>query len=307
MAEKIYVIGHKNPDTDSICAAIAYAHFKNKLEEEDEYVAVAAGPVNAETKFVLDYFKLDAPEILTDASGKKIILVDHNEMGQVIEGADKAEIFEIIDHHRIGDIQTGSPILFHAEPIGSTSTIVADFFFYHKVELPKEIAGILLAAILSDTVIFKSPTCTEKDKRIAMKLAEIAGLDPEKFGTEVKKAKSSIKGKSANELIMADFKEYKKGNIKYGIAQIEGVDYEEVDARKEELLRELNAMREAQGEELALLMVTNITKEETRLWVSGNREIVKKAFGKDVIDNEVLLPNVMSRKKQVVPEIEKVI
>jgi len=307
MAQTVYVIGHKNPDTDSVCAAIAYAHFKKKIDCDDDYKPAVTGPINSETKFILDYFKMETPEILTDASGKKIILVDHNEMGQVIDGIENAEIFEIIDHHRIGDIQTGAPILFHAEPIGSTSTIVADFFLYHKIEMPKEIAGILLAAILSDTVIFKSQTCTEKDKRIAMELARITGLNPEEFGLQVKKAKSDIKGKSANELIMSDFKEYRKEGTRYGVAQIEGVDYEEVGARKGELIKELDAVRESQGLNFALLMVTNIIEEGTRLWVVGDGEIAGKAFGKEVTDHEIHLPGVMSRKKQVVPEIEKVI
>ncbi len=305
--ENIYVIGHKNPDTDSIVAAIAYANFKNKIESEDEYIPVRAGEINSETKYVLERFKIPVPELMTDTSGRKIILVDHNEMGQVVRGTEKARIFEIIDHHKIGDIQTSAPIMFHAEPIGSTATIIADFYFYHKVKLSKSMASILLAAILSDTVIFKSPTTTEKDKLIAEKLNKIAGLDVESFGMEVKKAKSSIKGRNANELIMSDFKDLEKNGYKYGIGQIEVVHYEEAVARKVEILKELSAVGASRGQRLIILMVTNIIEEATKLWFIGDAELINKAFKKKSENNELFLPGVMSRKKQVVPLIHGVI
>lgn len=304
---KVYVIGHKHPDTDSIVAAIAYAHFKGVIDQDDDYIPARAGDLNPETKFVLDKYKIPVPELLEDASGKKIILVDHNEMGQVVKGTSEAVILEIVDHHRLGDIQTSAPILFHAEPVGSTSTIIADFYFYHKVPLTKEMASILLAAILSDTVILKSPTTSEKDRVIADKLNEIVGVDLEEFGMEVKSAKSSIKGMTANEVIMKDFKELKKKNAKYGIGQIEVVHYDEALERREELMKELKNIKEAHGYKLAILMVTNIIEEATKLWFSGNAEIIKKALGKEPVGGEVYLPGVMSRKSQVVPKIQDVL
>ncbi|MBN1923688.1 MAG: manganese-dependent inorganic pyrophosphatase [Nanoarchaeota archaeon] len=307
MGDKIIVVGHKSPDTDSIVAAIAYAYFKGKVDLDDEYVPARAGELNPETEYVLKLFNVPVPELVEDVSGKKVILVDHNEMGQVVNGTHEATILEIIDHHKIGGLQTSSPILFHAEPIGSTCTIVADFFFYHNIKLTKELASILLAGILSDTVIFKSPTTTEKDKNIANKLNEIAKLDIQKFGLDVKKSKSSIKGLSANDLIMSDFKEFEKEGFKYGVGQIEVVHYDEAVERKKEIISELKNIGDANGLNMALLMVTNIIEESTKLWFTSHEDLIKKAFNQPVKDNEVFLKGVMSRKKQVVPKIQDII
>ncbi len=301
---KVYVIGHKSPDTDSIASAISYAFFKNQIDKDDEYIPARAGELNDETRFVLNKFSVKEPELLTNAEGKNLILVDHNELGQVVDGADKARILEIIDHHRIGDLQTSAPILFHAEPVGSSCTIVADFFFYHKIIIPDSIAGLLLAGILSDTVIFKSPTTTEKDKKLANKLAEQLKINVNDFGLEVKKAKSSIKKLSDNEVIMSDFKEFSKDDFKYGVGQVEVVDYSEVESRRKDLMAELERIRQASGYKIAILMVTNILNEETKLWFAGDESIIKQAFNKQPVNNEVLLPGVMSRKKQVVPPIQ---
>lgn len=304
---KVYVTGHKNPDTDSVISAIAYAYFKSKVDIDDEYIPVIAGEPNSETNYVLERFKIKKPELIKNVSDKKIILVDHNEMGQVVDGTDKATIFEIIDHHKIGGLQTGAPIMFHAEPVGSTCTIIADFIFYHQLPLTKELAGALLAGILSDTVIFKSPTTTEKDRRIAVKLADLSGLVIDEFGLEVKKAKASIAKMSANDIIMKDFKEFSKNDYKYGIGQIEIVDYAEAINRKKELLKELDNVRQVSGLKTAGLMVTNIIVEETKLWLSGETEIIKKAFNKTIKDSEIILPGVLSRKKQIIPPIEAVL
>jgi len=301
--DKIYVIGHKNPDTDTIVAAIGYAYFKGQIDKDDEYIPARTGELNEETKLVLKKFKVPVPKLLTNASGKKVILVDHNAMGQVIDGVENATILEIIDHHRVGDIQTSAPIMFHAEPVGSSSTIVADFLMYHKIKIPKAIASLLLAGLLSDTVILKSPTTTEKDVRIANELAKQTGLDIQKFGLEVKKAKASIAKMTANEVIMKDFKEYGNRNYQYCAGQIEVIDYGEAIARREEIMAELEAIRVASGYKLAILLVTNIIEKASKLWFTGDTEMIKKVFG-EPNDGEVYLPGVMSRKKQVVPPIQ---
>jgi manganese-dependent inorganic pyrophosphatase len=303
--DNVFVVPHKSPDTDGVAAAIGYAFFKNKLEKTTKYKPVIPGKLNSETLFVLDKVKMKAPDSIDNLNGKKVILVDHNEMGQTVDGIEKAEVLEIVDHHKIGGMQTASPIMFHAEPIGSTCTIVADFLEYHKIECPDDIATLLLAGILSDTVIFKSPTTTEKDKGIASRLAKRLYIDTNAFGMDIKKAKASIKDLSANKVIMSDYKEFEKNGIKYGIGQIEVVDYSEAMIRKQELLRELDAVMSSEGQKLGLLMVTNIMEEATKLFVRGDYSIAKAAFGKDVKDSEIILPKVMSRKKQVVPEIEK--
>lgn len=302
---KVFVIGHKSPDTDSVVAAIGYAKFKSEIDKDDEYVPARAGELNPETAYVLERFNIPVPELLTNAKGKKIILVDHNEMGQVIDGADEATIFEIIDHHKIGDLQTSAPIMFHAEPIGSTCTIIADFFFYHKIDLSKKLASALLAGILSDTVIFKSPTTTDKDKRIANKLSDICGLSIQEFGMEVKKSKSSIAKMTANEVILKDYKTFEKNDCKYGVGQIEVVDEGEALERRDELMAELESIRVANGLKLNILMVTNIISESSRLWFAGDAGLMTKSFGQEPVGNELILPGVMSRKLQVVPKIQE--
>ena len=183
--EPIYTIGHKNPDTDSICAAIGFSRLKNALGEN--WVQPArAGALNDETIFVLEKFGLDAPGLIEDASGKRLMLLDHNEVMQAVDKLDEAEIIEVIDHHKIGDIQTPYPIYFRNEPVGSSCTIVAKMFREYGVDLDEATAGALLSGILSDTVVFRSVTCTEEDRAIAETLAGVAGItDTEKLGIEV--------------------------------------------------------------------------------------------------------------------------
>lgn len=304
MKEITYIIGHKNPDTDSVCAAIALARFKNTLEGGKEFIPARAGELNPETKFVLEKFNIPEPMLLENAEGKNLILVDHNESGQVIEGVNKAEVFEVIDHHKIGDFQSKRPIMYHAEPIGSTCSIIADFYFYHNVDLSKEIAGILLASILSDTVILRSPTTTEKDRKFAEKLAEITGLDIESFGLEVKKVNASIKGKTARDIIMGDFKQFSKNDFKYGIGQIEVVLFDEVLEHKSEILAELNKVKSENSLNLVVLMITNIVEESSKIWYSGDDNFIEKAFKQKPEDKQVYLEKWMSRKKQTVPAIE---
>ncbi len=302
--EKIFVIGHKNPDTDSICSAIAYAEFKQM--DSVNAVAARAGEINPETRFVLDHFGVEEPVLLKHAAGKTLILVDHNEVGQAVDGIDKAEIVEIIDHHRIGDIETSGPIFFHAEPVGSSATIIADFFEKSGKKLSDKTAGLLLSALLSDTVILKSATTTDKDRRIAESLSKKTGLDIKSFGMEIKKVKSSIAGKSARDVIKQDFKVYNLSK-KIGVCQLEVVDEEEVTKRRKELLEELEKVREQESCALVAMMITNIIKEGTELLVTGDTKLVEEAFNEKVSNNSVYLPGVMSRKKQVIPKLEKIL
>lgn len=307
--DTIYIIGHKNPDTDSICSAIAYSYLKNK-----NTIAARAGEINQETRFVLDYFNIKEPYWLKDATGKKIILVDHSETSQSPYGINDSEILEIIDHHRIGDIQTGKPIFFHCEPIGCTATIIANWYFNNcfnidsqkDIELPKEIAGILLAAILSDTVIFKSPTCTDKDIETANKLSEITGIDIKEFGIKMFKVKSDIANKSALDILKGDFKDFDFDGNKVGIGQIELMDLKEIANKKPDLIKEMQKLKEKDNYVLITLMVTEILNQGTDLLFVGNKEIIENAFNKKVETNSVYLDGVLSRKKQVVPPIEKV-
>ena len=193
MQENIFVIGHKNPDTDSICSAIAYAELKCKVTGE-KYTAARCGEVNAETSYVLERFGINEPEFVASVEPQtKLILVDHNETTQAVDGLAEAELLEIIDHHKIGDIQTMVPIYFRNQPVGCTATIVTLLYKENKVEIAKETAGLLCAAILSDTLLFRSPTCTPLDKETALELAAIAGVEVEEFGMAMFKAGSNLK------------------------------------------------------------------------------------------------------------------
>lgn len=300
----VYVVGHKAPDTDSVCSAIAYARFKRDVEGV-EAEAARADEINPETEYVLKYFKVSVPPLLKDARGKKLILVDHNEFAQAVDGIEEAEIVEVLDHHKI-DFRYREPILFHVEPVGATATLIAKKYFERGVKIPREIAGILLAAILSDTVVFKSATCTPTDREVALKLAEIVQVDPEKFGIEVKKAKASLKGKTAAEVLMADFKDYEFKGVKVGVGQVEVFDLQEALEMKNEILKEMEKKRREGKYGLVLMMLTDIIKEGTELLAVGERiDMVEKAFGKKVKDGSVYLEGVMSRKKEVIPPLQK--
>lgn len=306
MTEAIYVVGHKNPDTDSICSAIAYAELKKKLGVNA--VAARQGEPNPETKFVLERFGVEVPEQLTDGTGKKVILVDHSEIGQSLDNLDKAEIVEIIDHHKVGDVTTPNPIFFLAMPVGCTATVVKTLYDYFGIEISKDIAGIMLASILSDTVIFKSATTTDKDRKAAEELAKIAGVENmEALGMEMFKVKSDIAGKPPRELLFRDFKDFDMSGNKVGIGQIEVVDLSLLDEIKDSLYQEMKKVKEEGGYHSVFMMLTDIIKEGTELLVvSDDTSIVERAFGKAVEGRSVWLDGVMSRKKQVVPPLEKV-
>jgi manganese-dependent inorganic pyrophosphatase len=447
MSKHIFVVGHKNPDTDSICSAIAYAGLK-----QNQGLTVKpyrAGNINRETRFVLDYFKVDEPEFLADLhirvkdlldgenvvigpemplreawmlmrakkiktlpvvdkgrhllglvtsgdladkylaelggyvhtelaaaseklvktlsdltsmpvssimktsdlvhfhdddlleevkkvmlesrfrnypvvdeqhrivgeisryhllgySKKKVILVDHNEFSQSVDGAQKAEVIEVVDHHRVGGIQTGEPIMFRNEPVGSTCTLVAKAYFEHGVELKPEIAGILCAGILSDTVVFKSPTCTQTDRNVAERLAGIAGINPVEFGVAMFKEGSFLSGSTPADILNTDFKEFEMGDLQIGIGQVSVMSTDEVKALKNLLFTEMESTRKARRLDYVLLMVSDLLQESTDLFINGSEpEEIGKAFGVEVEANSAYLPGVLSRKKQVVPPLMK--
>jgi len=312
--DKIFVVGHKNPDTDSICSAIVTAYLLNQWKEkggllkiDGEAIPVTQGEPNPETKFVLEKFGVDVPEIMTDAEGKKIVLVDHSEKSQAPDNIDKAEIVGIIDHHKIGDITTPNPILFVNLPVGCSATVLKKLFEWTGIEIPKDLAGLMLASILSDTVIFKSATTTDLDKMVAQELAKIAGIeDITKFGIELKAKLSAIEGMSAREIITRDFKDFNMAGKKVGIGQIELVDLNLVKDRIDEIYEEMKKMKEEGNYAGVFLMLTDIMKEGTELLaVTDYPQVIEIAFGKKLEGKSVWLDRVMSRKKQVVPPLQK--
>lgn len=311
----VYVIGHKNPDTDSIASAIVTAYLLNKWREkgcglvklDDEAVPAKQGEPNPETAFALETFGVSVPETVTDAADKKVVLVDHSELTQAPDNLDKAELLGIIDHHKIGDVTTPNPILFVNFPVGCTGTVLKLLFDWTGVEIPKDMAGLMLSAILSDTVIFKSATTTELDKKVAEELAKIAGIeDVTKFGIDLKAKLSAVDNLSAREIITRDFKDFNMSGKKVGVGQIELVDLNLIKDRIDEIYEEMKKMKEEGGYHSIFLMLTDIMKEGTELLVvTDDPSIVEKAFGVKLEGKSVWLDGVMSRKKQVVPPLEK--
>lgn len=235
---------------------------------------------------------------------EKIILVDHNERTQAVEGIEEARIIEIIDHHRLGGLQTGEPIFIRHEPVGCTATIVANMHWHRNIKIPKPIAGLLLSAIISDTVLFKSPTCTPEDKEVAKKLAAIAGLDIEQYGMAVLKAGSNITNMSAAEVVHTDLKEFQTGEYSLAISQISVMDPRELLTKQADILTYLSTLRSKENYDMALLMVTDIMKEATHILYAGQpAKLLEAAFGDSGEDSLLYLPGVMSRKKQVVPPL----
>ena len=233
-----------------------------------------------------------------------IILVDHNEEGQAVDGMAAAELQEIVDHHRLGGINTANPIFVHIEPVGCTATIVTKMFDRWQVELTKEIAGLLLSAIVSDTVLFKSPTCTQQDKDAAEKLAGIAGVDLKEYGMAMLKAGADLGDLTPAQIAKTDSKPFSFGSYKAIVSQISVMDTADILAKKAELTAAMNELCKAEGYDLALLMVTDIMEESTELvFVGEPKQLIADAFGKDASGDSIYLPGVMSRKKQIVPQL----
>lgn len=309
---KVFVTGHKSPDTDSIAAAISYSYLKRQLGMDA--VAARAGEPNKETKFALDYFKVEAPVLLTNVARKseedektKLILVDHNESKQCVDGIKDAEVLELIDHHRLGDFETESPIFILIRPVGCVNTVIYGLYKQNGVKPSKEVAGMMLSAIISDTVLFRSPTCTEEDKKAVKELAEIAGVDYEKYGMDILKAGADISDYPAEKLAHNDTKEFEAGGKTFSCGQISVMDVEPINAKKADIMKALEATKAEKNYEASYLMVTNILTEDTYLWFTeGAEAAAEKAFGKKAENGMVYLPKVMSRKKQVAPFLLKV-
>lgn len=301
---KILVFGHQNPDTDAIGAAIAFANLQKELGKDAE--AVALGEPNEETTFALNHFGLTAPRVVETVANEveQVMLVDHNEFQQSAADIEKVEILAVVDHHRIANFQTANPLYYRAEPVGCTSTIILKLYKENNVEVPKNIAGMMLSAIVSDTLLFKSPTCTQEDVQAAKELAEIAGVDLEAYGLEMLKAGTNLGTKSAAELIDLDAKSFPMGGSNLRIAQVNTVDLAEVFARQAELESAMQEANAANGYDLFVLVVTNILDSDSEILIVGEpKENVEKAFNVTLENNRALLKGVVSRKKQVVPQL----
>ncbi len=239
---------------------------------------------------------------------ERIILVDHNERGQAIEGIEDAKIMEIIDHHRLGGLNTSEPIYTHQEPVGCTCTIVANMHWHRDIEIPPSIAGLLLSAIISDTVLFKSPTCTPYDKKTAERLADIANVDLKEYGLKMLRAGAGIGDKTPAEIAKNDMKEFKIGDYRIIVSQISVMDTKEVLDIEEQIVKFMKDNCEREGFDMHLLMVTDILDEATYLMYAGSpKTLIGEAFKKDASGTHVYLPGVMSRKKQVIPPLSEAV
>lgn len=299
-----YIFGHKNPDTDAISSAIIMADFE-QLTGNAGAKAYRLGEVGAETQYALDHFNVDAPALLEgNLDGQDVILVDHNEFQQSADTIADATIKHVVDHHRIANFETASPLYYRAEPVGCTATILYKMYKERGFEIKPEIAGLMISAIISDSLLFKSPTCTDEDVNAAKALKDIADVDLDAYGLDMLKAGASTTDKSADVLLDMDAKSFTMGDYVTRIAQINTVDIDEVLDRKEELEK---SMLEASAEEkydLFVLVVTDIINSDSKILVVGaEKDKVGEAFNVKLEDDMAFLTGVVSRKKQVVPQI----
>lgn len=302
--EKVLIFGHKNPDTDTICSAITYSDLKNKLGFQTEPIRL--GTISGETQFVLDYFKVEAPRLVEKvaAETKEVILVDHNEFQQSADDIAEVNVKEVIDHHRVANFETKDPLYFRVEPVGCTATILNKMYKENGVRIEKEIAGLMLSAIISDTLLLKSPTCTQQDVDAAHELATIADVNLQEYGLEMLKAGADLSDKTVEQLISIDSKVFPMGNAKVEVAQVNAVDTNDILSRQKEIETALEKVVIEKELDLFLLVVTDILKNDSvALAVGKASNKVEQAFNVTLDNNTALLEGVVSRKKQIVPPL----
>ncbi len=303
----ICVVGHSNPDTDSVTSAIAYAALlKAQGKDAKACMQCAADALNPESKLIVERFGLAMPEQISDAAGQQIALVDFSDLAQGPANLAQAEVVAIVDHHKIGDVTTNNPILFRAEPVGCTGTVLNKMYKEAGVAIPKEVAGGMLAAILSDTVNFKSPTCTDEDQAAVADLKGVAGVaDTDALFMDMLKAKSAVDGVPAKDLLFRDYKDFDMKGNKVGVGQLELATLDQVADVRGELLKAMEAVK-TEGRHSVLLMLTDVVKEGTDLVVlSDDPAIIEKAFDGKLENNSMWIDGMMSRKKQTVPNLQK--
>ncbi|RSK27496.1 manganese-dependent inorganic pyrophosphatase [Bacillus sp. HMF5848] len=306
--EKVLIFGHKNPDTDSITSAIVYADLKRELGVDAEPIRL--GELNGETQHVLNYFKVDVPRFVENVSSEvqNVILVDHNERQQSANDIDSVRVLEVIDHHRIANFETSDPLYYRAEPVGCTATILLKLYKEKGVAVKKEMAGLMLSAIISDTLLLKSPTCTDEDVAAAKELASLAKVELESYGLDMLKAGADMSSKSVAELLSLDAKEFQMGSKKVEIAQVNVVDENDVLGRQADLETAVEAIIATKNLDLFVFVVTNIlTNDSVALTLGNSTEAVEKAYNVTLDNNTAVLKGVVSRKKQIVPVLTNIL
>ncbi|MGJ0299879.1 manganese-dependent inorganic pyrophosphatase [Aliarcobacter cryaerophilus] len=300
----LYTCGHIIPDSDSVCSAISLAYLLNKIGREA--TPARQGELNPETKFILDKFGFEAPVLKTSFAGDELFITDYSDIAQAPQDLDKTTVVGIVDHHKLGDITTSAPLECWIRPVGCTNTIVKEMYDYHKVEIPANIAAIMMCAILSDTVIFKSPTCTALDIQVVKELSKICGIeDFGALGMEMFKVKSEVEGTPIRELVMRDYKNFDMHGFKVGVGQLEVVDGSVFDKIKDDLMKDIKKVKDEQNLHTVALLLTDIMKEGSEvLVVSNDTSIFEKAFNCKLEDGKVWLDGCLSRKKQIIPFLE---
>ena len=302
LIKETLVFGHKSPDTDAIMSSMVMANLERELGNNAK--AVRLGNINKETEYVFNFLGIERPELVEKIEdGQNVILVDHNESTQSVDNLENANVQKIVDHHAI-NFSTSAPMYYRAEPVGCTSTVLYKMYNENNVEISKEIATMMLSAIISDTLLFKSPTCTAEDKKIAEKLAEIAGVDVNTYGTDLLKAGTDLSEFTPEQIINIDSKLFEKDGKKFKIAQVNTADLDSIF--KDKVYFEAAINNEIQKENLDLYMfaATDIINSNSKIISLGNDSaVVEKAYGVVLEDNTALLENVVSRKKQMLPGI----
>ncbi|MFY9078862.1 manganese-dependent inorganic pyrophosphatase [Aliarcobacter cryaerophilus] len=300
----LYTCGHIIPDSDSVCSAISLAYLLNKIGRAA--TPARQGELNPETKFILDKFGFEAPVLKTSFAGDELFITDYSDIAQAPQDLDKTTVVGIVDHHKLGDITTSAPLECWIRPVGCTNTIVKEMYDYHKVEIPANIAAIMMCAILSDTVIFKSPTCTALDIQVVKELSKICGIeDFGALGMEMFKVKSEVEGTPIRELVMRDYKNFDMHGFKVGVGQLEVVDGSVFDKIKDDLMEDIKKVKDEQNLHTVALLLTDIMKEGSEILVtSDDTSIFEKAFNCKLENGKVWLDGCLSRKKQIIPFLE---
>ena len=302
---KTFIFGHKNPDTDSITSSLVMADFEKQLGN-DNVISCRLGNINKETAFVLNYLGIEAPTLIEDLeNGSDVIIVDTSNPGELIPNLSNVKIKKVVDHHQIL-LNTSNPIFYRSEPVGCTETIMYKLYKENNLEISPKIATLMLSAIISDTLLFKSPTCTDDDKNAVVELAKIAKIDYEKYGMDMLKAGTDLSDYTAEELINIDAKYTTMNGNPLIIAQVNTVDIDDVMKNKLELENAINNVINEKGLNLFMLAITDIVNSNSQIIALGNRiDMVEKAFNITLVDNTALLPGVVSRKKQIVPVLQE--
>ena len=298
---KTYIFGHKNPDTDTITSSLVMANFERKMGNS-EAVACRLGNINKETEYVLNYLGIEAPELIEKVEdGANVILVDHNSPTESVENLENANILKVVDHHKIA-LNTSYPLFYRAEAVGCTETVMYKLYKENGIEIDEKIAGLMLSAIISDTLLLKSPTTTDEDRKAVEELAKISGLDPEVYGLDMLKAGTDLSSFTIDEILHLDAKQIDFKEVRAMVDQVNTASIEEVMKMQADLEARMNEIIAEENLDLFMLLITDIVNSNSQVIALGkNAALVEKAYGVKLENNTALLKGVVSRKKQVVP------